>query len=394
MRADVLTIVGLGLIGGSVAAAARRAESASHVRAVDTDPATCAYALEHKLADEALTPREALSAGWFGPCDPALKSGQEAISIVVLAAPVPVTIEWLGRLAKLGYTGIVTDVSSTKRAVVEAALAAERHTEERGGTPYRFVGGHPMAGSERSGVVWASESLFDGGYYILTPTATTSMDAYKIVHSFVSTLGARVISLDATVHDEAVAIVSHVPHVVAAGLVTLASTRAAEAGADLMRLAAGGFKDMTRIAAGSADLWTGICLDNADALEAGLKDLQKLLHAFGDALEHRDAAAVRAWLAGAADVRRSLPAQWVPATATLHELVVPITDRPGTVSVVTTALGRAGCNIEDIEIDHESESRAILRLVLTDEGDFASMLTDLEGHGFSPQLRPLEQGED
>jgi prephenate dehydrogenase len=99
---------------------------------------------------------------------------------------------------------------------------------------------------------------------------------------------------------------------------------------------------------------------------------------------------VRQWLAGAADVRRALPAQWVPATARLRELSVPVNDQPGVVGVVTTAVSRAGCNIEDIEIDHQSEDSAVLRLVLTDEGDSDGLVAELEARGFSPHVRPLD----
>ena len=375
MTVQRLTVVGLGLIGGSVAAAAKRA-GVRRVRAVDPDPDTRGFAVAEGIADEALAPEQAIVAGWF--------TG-DAADLVVLGTPVASTVEWLGQLAELGFTGIVSDVASTKRAVVAAAGAA--------GGAYRFVGAHPMTGSERSGVTAASATLFQGAYYILTPTERTDMDAYRMVHAFVTSLGARVVSVDAAAHDEAVAIVSHVPHVAAAALVELASSRAEEAGADLLRLAAGGFKDMTRIAAGSPDLWTGICLDNAEAVVAGIDGLEAVLGDFRRSVEARDAEAVRAWLAGAADVRRALPAQWVPATARLRELTVPVTDQPGVVGIVTTAVSRAGCNIEDIEIDHQSEDRAVLRLVLTDEGDAGALLADLASRGFAPQLRALEDGE-
>jgi prephenate dehydrogenase len=368
-----LTVVGLGLIGGSVAAAARRA-GVRRVRAVDPDPETLGFAVAEHLADEALTPDAASSAGWFRG---------DAADLIVLGTPVAMTTGWLARLAEEGYSGVVSDVASTKRAVVQAA--------ERAGGAFRFVGGHPMAGSERSGVTAASATLFDGVYYILTPTATTDMDAYRKVHAFVTSLGARVVSVDAAAHDEAVAIVSHVPHVAAAALVELANTRAEEAGADLLRLAAGGFKDMTRIAAGSPDLWTGICLDNAPAVIAGIGGLESVLADFRRSVEAGDADAVRAWLAGAADVRRALPAQWVPATTRLRQLTVPVTDQPGVVGIVTTAVSRAGCNIEDIEIDHQSEDSAVLRLVLTDEGDAEALLADLSERGFAVELRPLEE---
>lgn len=373
MTVQRLTVVGLGLIGGSVAAAARRA-GVRRVRAVDPDPETLGFAVAEHLADEALTPDAASSAGWFRG---------DAADLIVLGTPVAMTTGWLARLAEEGYSGVVSDVASTKSAVVQAA--------ERAGGAFRFVGGHPMAGSERSGVTAASATLFDGVYYILTPTATTDMDAYRKVHAFVTSLGARVVSVDAAAHDEAVAIVSHVPHVAAAALVELANTRAEEAGADLLRLAAGGFKDMTRIAAGSPDLWTGICLDNAPAVIAGIGGLESVLADFRRSVEAGDADAVRAWLAGAADVRRALPAQWVPATTRLRQLTVPVTDQPGVVGIVTTAVSRAGCNIEDIEIDHQSEDSAVLRLVLTDEGDAEALLADLSERGFAVELRPLEE---
>lgn len=375
MTVQRLTVVGLGLIGGSVAAAAKRG-GVRRVRAVDPDPETLGFAVAEGIADEALPPEQAIAAGWFA---------RDAADLIVLGTPVAGTIDWLGRLAELGFTGIVSDVASTKRAVVAAA--------ERAGGAYRFVGAHPMAGSERSGVTAASATLFQGAYYILTPTATTDMDAYRLVHAFVASLGARVVSVDAAAHDEAVAIVSHVPHVAAAALVELASSRAEEAGADLLRLAAGGFKDMTRIAAGSPDLWTGICLDNAEAVVAGIDGLEAVLGDFRRAVAHGDTAAVRAWLAGAAEVRRALPAQWVPATTRLRELTVPVNDRPGVVGIVTTAVSRAGCNIEDIEIDHQSEDSAVLRLVLTDEGDAEALMADLGSRGFAPLLRALEEGE-
>lgn len=383
MNIERITIIGLGLIGGSVALAARRAMPKVALRAVDTSPDTIAYALAHGIVDEALRPDDARDAGWFTGADALPAEGRD---LVVLAAPPVQTAGWLALLAGLGYGGLVTDVCSTKHLVVSAAREAML-----GGARFRFVGGHPMAGSERSGVTAASATLFDGAYYVLTPTEATNMDAYRVVHEFVTALGARVISVDAAQHDEAVAIVSHVPHVTASALVDLAVGRADDIGADLLRLGAGGFKDMTRIAAGDPDLWTGICMANAPALRRGIADLGAVLERFSGALERGDAAAVRAWLAAPADVRRALPARWVPATAQLRELTVPVSDRPGVVGIVTTAVSRAGCNIEDIEIDHQSEETAVLRLVLTDEGDSDALIADLRERGFDPVLVPLEE---
>ena len=245
-----------------------------------------------------------------------------------------------------------------------------------------------MAGSERSGVAAADAELFKGAYYVLTPADDADADAYQRLHRLVMSIGARVISLDAEAHDEAVAAISHVPHVAASALTNLAAQRAA-GGSDVLRLAAGGFKDMTRIAAGSPDLWTGICMDNETAVVRGLDELGSQLSEFALLMRAHDRAGVRAWLARAADVRRSLPARWVPASERLRELTVPMTDRPGAVSAITQAAARSGCNIEDIGIDHVTEDTAVLHLLLTDEGDADALVADLAANGFEPVLEGL-----
>ncbi|MHB9005094.1 MAG: prephenate dehydrogenase [Coriobacteriia bacterium] len=365
-------VVGLGLIGGSFAMSVKRLDDAPQVLGVDVDPAVLEYALEHGIADQVASPDAAFEQDWFGP---------DGVELVVLATPAAAAAEWLSRLAGAGHVGVITDAASTKSGVIRAARELGPHAS--------FVGGHPMAGSELSGITAARPDLFDGAYYVLTPTDSTDPDAYRRLHSFVGSLGARVISVDAAEHDRAVAIISHVPHVTASALVKLAKSHAGE-GDELMRLAAGGFKDTTRIAAGSPELWTGICLDNAEALASGIDDLTRMLGEFADSVRNRDAQAIHAWLERAANVRRALPAQWVPATEQLTELRIPMIDRPGVVSEITNAVGRAGCNIEAIEIDHQSESTAVLVLVLTDEGDFERLAGDLTALGYEPRLQPLE----
>lgn len=376
MEFDRICVVGVGLIGGSFAAASRALSGGPRILGVDTDSDTLAYALEAGIVDEAATPDEAFDLGWFR------SGGEAAADLVVLATQARVAQEWLARLGGAGFCGVVTDVASTKGGVTAAA-------ENALGSCAHFVGGHPMAGSEQSGVHAARADLFHGAYYVLTPTEGTDIDAYRRLHSFVTRLGARVISVEADAHDEAVAIISHVPHVTASALVELAKAHAGQ-GDELLRLAAGGFKDTTRIAAGSPELWTGICLDNAEALADGIDELRGVLGGFSAMLRDRDAEEIREWLARAADVRRSLPAQWVPASEQLTELLVPMIDRPGVVSEITLAVGRAGCNIEAIEIDHVSEDSAVLVLVLTDEGDMAGLVSGLTESGYEPTLRPLE----
>jgi prephenate dehydrogenase len=373
MRFASVAIVGVGLIGGSFAAALRKLAEPPRVTGIDTNPVGLEWALSQGLIDAASLPDGLGAQEWLGP---------EGVDLVVLATPAAHVVDWIERLGALGYRGVVTDVASTKSAII---AAAEGSLEGRAA----FVGGHPMAGSERSGVEASDPDLFRGAYYVLTPDSSTDVDAYRRIHALVSDFGCRVVSVDPGSHDEAVAIISHVPHVAASALVDLAAAHAGEDG-ELLRLAAGGFKDTTRIAAGSADLWTGICLDNADAVAGGVDELRDVLGQFSGMLRAGDAAGLREWLARAADIRRSLPAQWVPATTRLTEVVVPVLDRPGVVAEVTMAASRAGCNIEAIEIDHVSESSANLVVVMTDEGDIDRFVETLRSTGYAPQARPLE----
>lgn len=369
-----IVVVGIGIIGGSLALAARHRNLAEVVLGVDTDADSRDWAVAHGVVDDALSPKNALAAGWFSP---------EGADLVVLATPALAAVDWLARLREVGYAGIVTDVASTKTEIVAAA-------GQFLGEQAAFVGGHPMAGSERSGVKAADANLFEGAYYVLTPTKSTDVVAYRKLNAFVSGLGARVVPVDARAHDEAVAVISHVPHVTAAALINVAAARSAQAGEDMLRLAAGGFKDMTRIAAGSPELWTGICLDNRDAVIAALVDLSAQLEGFAALLASGDRPGLRDWLDRAAQVRRALPARWVPASARLHELTVAMTDRPGAVSTVTQAAARAGCNIEDIGIDHVTEDTALLSIVLTDEGDVEALVAGLRADGFDVTFTPLD----
>lgn len=369
-----IAIVGVGLIGGSIAAALKRLPDAPVVVGIDVDSIALSYALGTGIIDEASLSDDPNAVRWLS---------ENGVDLVVLATPARYAAEWLGRLGASGFRGVVTDVASTKSGVLAAA-------EQALPDPSRFVGGHPMAGSELSGVKAARADLFDGAYWLLTPASDTDPDVYSALHALVSALGARVISVDAASHDEAVAIVSHVPHVTAAALVGLAAAHSGERG-ELMRLAAGGFKDTTRIAAGSADLWTGICLDNAESLTDGLAELRERLAGFERLVRQRDAEAIREWLDSAAEVRRTLPAQWVPVTARLAELAVPMLDRSGVVAEITGAVSRAGGNIEGIDIDHQSEDSAVLVLVLTDEGDLDGLVDDLTARGYEPRLKPLAE---
>ena len=247
-------MVGTGLVGGSIGLALRRA--GWHVTGADHDTARAERAL-------ALGALDAVGS------DP-------AASITFVATPVRAIAD-VARKALSEGIGVVTDVGSVKASVVDA-VADER-----------FVGGHPMAGSEQEGVDGADADLFEGAVWVLTPTAGTDDTAYATVRNAVTELGADVVSLSPEHHDALVAVVSHVPHLTAATLMGLADSRATEHRA-LLRLAAGGFRDMTRIAAGHPGIWPDICAENRSAIVEVLDGLVDSLRSIRDvvAAEDRD----------------------------------------------------------------------------------------------------------
>ena len=370
-----IAVVGFGLVGASFAAAVRAAYPDTRVLAVDIDERTLAEAVERGWATDGALPDDPAFERFVGDgCD-----------LVVLATPVGAAERYFEDLARWDYRGIVTDTASTKARITALAERVLPH-------PENFVPGHPMAGSDVNGIEGARPDLFKGAHWILCPDADTPAEHFPRLHELVTSIGARVIALPREDHDEAVAVVSHVPHIMASSLVQLASRHADDQQA-LMRLAAGGFKDSTRIAAGSPELWCGIAFDNKDALSDGLDEIRGIIGAFADALASDDRAALTALLADAAAARRALPAAWVPSTERLLEVRIPMEDRPGVVAEVTTVTSSVGCNIQSIEIDHVTEDSAVLSLVLTDEGDIGQLSAQLINAGFSVSFSPLTAKE-
>lgn len=344
-------LIGTGLIGGSVGLALRAA--GWHVTAHDADPATLASAIELGVADA---------------------SGVDtAAEITFVATPV-------GRvpdiaLAALESGGVVTDVGSVKAPVVASVNSP------------RFVGGHPMAGSEATGLDGARADLFDGASWVLTPVRSTAPDAQALVHGVVRSFGADVVTLDPADHDRLVAMVSHVPHLTAATLMELAASRAVEDAA-VLRLAAGGFRDMTRIAAGDPGIWLDICEDNRDAIVDVLDDLLRSLGVFRDLVADGDRDTVLERLGAAQAARRNLPAG-IAAADELAEVRVQIPDRPGELAAITTLATELDVNVADIEVAHSAgESRGLLILVvaLDRAAEFADALT---ARGRPASVHPL-----
>jgi prephenate dehydrogenase len=227
---------------------------------------------------------------------------------------------------------VVTDVGSTKRAVVEAT------------SDERFVGGHPLAGSEASGVEHARADLFDGATWYLTPTSATQGVLLERLHRVLTGLGARPAVIEADVHDRVMAAVSHLPHVVANVLVT----RAAEAlGSERPPATGPSFRDATRVAGANPELWGGIYAANRDALAIALEGAIADLQAIHDDL--RAGTDLTAWQARAAESRRALLEAGLGAGA-VREVRAAVPNRPGVIADIALTLGRAGINISDMAL--------------------------------------------
>jgi prephenate dehydrogenase len=277
-----LAIVGVGLLGGSVAKAARAGGLARHIIGVGRDPERLRPALDDGTLDAAVTD---------------LDAGVREADVIVLAAPVLAIEGLLERVWGAASDGaLITDVGSTKRNIVRAAerLAATR--------PLAFVGSHPLAGSEQAGYRVARADLFRGATVVVTPTEKTELAALKKTTELWEALGARVTSLDPETHDRTVAAISHLPHLIACALVDGAGRVEPAA----LELAARGFRDTTRIAAGDPDMWTEIFLANRDALAAGIAAFRQALGDLQRAIDAGRADALRAELARIKAIREEL----------------------------------------------------------------------------------------
>lgn len=348
-RANVL---GLGLIGGSIARALT--ERGWHVSGEDHDEARSALALERGFVAATGLDHEA--------------------EITFVATPVLTLADQVKRALE-ETTGLVTDVGSVKAAVVAAI------------DDPRFVGGHPMAGSELEGLEGADPTMFHGAVWVLTPSAATADETFSTVAAVVAELGADVVALPADRHDQTVAVISHVPHLTAATLMGLASERAEEHAA-LLRLAAGGFRDMTRIASGQPNIWLDICAENRPAILSALDGLIAGLSAMRDVVDHDDRSELFRRLSRARDARANLPVRGTHP-GELAEVRIPIPDRPGAAAEVFTLAAELGVNIASFEVVHSVEGNRGVAVVLVDAQVVELYRGGLMARGYRPAVQRL-----
>ena len=349
-------VVGVGLIGGSIALGLRKA--GWHVTGVDRDAERLATAAGSGVVDDVADLSE-ISGGDLG----------------IVAIPVGDVASAVQALLDAGLD-VVTDVGSVKAPIAAAVDNS------------RFVPGHPMAGSEQDGLDGASADMFSGATWVLCPTAATDDAAFARVREMAVALGAHAIAIPAERHDMLVAVVSHVPHLTAATLMSLADGRAIEHRA-LLRLAAGGFRDMTRVAAGHPAIWPDICAENADAIVEVLDELQAELGRVRETIAGRDRDALLERLEAARTARRNLPTT-VTTPEAMTEMRVPVLDRQGEIAAIAALAADLDVNIYDLEIAHSTEGPRGVVLLLIETAMAERFQGGLMALGYRPSMQALE----
>ena len=249
-----------------------------------------------------------------------------------------------------------------------------------------------MAGSELEGVAGSRADIFEGRTWVLTPVETTDDDALATIRGVVSGFGAEVVSLPPAQHDSMVAIVSHVPHLTAASLMGLADERSSEH-RSLMRLAAGGFRDMTRIAASHPGIWPDICAENRDAILSELDQLISTLTTVRDVIDDGDRKALVAILERARSARLALPARFARAED-LAELRIPVADQKGALAGITMIATELDVSIADIEIAHSVEGDEGVVILLVEAANGPRLRDGLIDRGYTAVLRSLDGSDD
>jgi len=364
--ADRIAVIGVGVMGGSLGLALRRRAGVAEVIGYDPDPVTRKRALE----------RGAVSA----VADSLAEAVADA-SVVFVAAPVSATARVAREAMDLsGPECLVTDVASSKAGILAALTETERE---------RFIGGHPICGSEGGGVEHARDGMFEGATYFLTPSDETRPELYQRLHRLIADIGARPSAIDADAHDRILALVSHLPHVIASTLIDQAASTTPR-GREALRSAGPSFSDLTRVAGANPPLWADILTANGEAVAEAIDDHSERLLRVAGLVRRGDREAIEAFFQRAADERSRL-GQAPDVVEEPYRVVIAMPNRPGAVSQVATALGHAHVNIEDLQLrSGVGEEEGELSLVVSGIAARDTAVRCMEDLGFGVYAEALE----
>lgn len=352
--------IGLGLIGGSIARALKQNRTDVRILACDPNRDSLSLALADRVADEAYeTPCAA-----FGSCD-----------FIFLCAPVSCNDENLKKvLAFLREDCILTDVGSVKTPICRLIDSL--------GLNHCFIGGHPMAGSERIGYANSKASLLTNAYYIMTPDRGVPQQSVALFRSLILSMGAIPLVLDFARHDYMTAAVSHLPHIIAASLVNLVREHD-DPEEQMKAIAAGGFKDITRIASASPVMWQQICLTNTDNISALLQDYITSLTAVKAKLDAQNGEALYRFFEEARTYRDSFIEAGSGPIKRSYSIRVDIPDEAGSIAAVATLLALNNISIKNIGITHNREAEeGVLRIEFYEEAAIDEAVRLLTRRGY------------
>ena len=337
--------IGFGLIAGSLAHALKESGRDYHITATSRHLEPVIAAVADGIVDVAAPAVDET----FAQCD-----------IILLCTPVITITEYLTKLKAIASPDcIITDVGSVKTIIHEAADSL--------GLNDRFIGGHPMAGSEKTGYENSTTELLENAFYILTPTSQTPQSMIDTMENIVSRIGAIPVVLQPDTHDDIVAAISHVPHIIAASLVNMVREHDDEK-EHMHALAAGGFKDITRIASSSPVMWENICLTNPDSIIRFIDLYIQYMTDMKEAIQKKDSAFITSFFEHSKTYRDSIPTKPMGAIASTHDLHIDVTDKKGEIAIIATILASHDVSLKNIGISHNREdSSGVLCIEFYDE---------------------------
>lgn len=354
-------VIGLGLIGGSIALAIKRSHDVE-VIGFDVNEERLRLAKTLYVIDDFVE---------------SIQDGAKEADLIVISAPVQqaeVIIEGLSEM-ELKPAVIITDVGSTKEQIVEKAKVLHK----KGIT---FIGGHPMAGSHKSGVSAARAHLFENAFYIFTPTENTPLTKINELKDWLQGSKANFLILSPKEHDEIAGVISHFPHIIAASLVHQVAKIEAQ-NATVSSLAAGGFRDITRIASSSPVMWRDILLQNKETLSQLLEKWQVEMERVKEMIDSMDSDSIYNYFAEAKLFRDGLPIKQKGAIPSFYDLYVDVPDNPGAISEVTGILANEEISITNIRIIEAREDiMGVLRLSFRNEDDRKNAQVCLAQHQY------------
>lgn len=345
MEVNSISIIGLGLIGGSLSKALRQKNKNLKIYAVDNNADSIELAQSEGTIDM----------GFSDCCSEVWTS-----DVIFVCTPVSRTIQYINQLsANVRESCIITDVASTKGEICDYIDSLEK--------PPIFIGGHPMAGTEKSGYKNALAHLFENAFYVLTPTKAVKECHIDTLKTLISGIGAMTIIVSAREHDLVTGCISHVPHIVASVLVTLAKSSENETGL-VKLLAAGGFKDITRIASSNPGMWENIVLSNSSVIIDLLNDCKEITDKIIGSIKSHDNKAIYGFFENAKNFRDSFSNTSVGLFPKNFELLVDVPDKPGIIGSITTLLGNNQINIKNINVSNSREfEQGCLKITLSDQ---------------------------